>query len=270
MVRFFALVFALAVPFWVAGAFMGDLPGAPMNLPVGALMFPCPLVAAAILLRRREGPGATRRLLSRTFAVMGMRRTPWLAAAFVLVPAVDLSAYGLALLGGPLEGEHASPLAAPLLFAVFFLAAASEEAGWMGYAADPLRKRWGPLGAGLILGVVWGAWHVVPLFQAGRSLAWIAWWFLGAVAARVIIVWLYTRTGASVLSAIVFHAMLNVVPSLLPGYAAGEVLIACSALVTTLVAAAVMLSGALSPVGESRRSTEGGEDTQSGGHNRWL
>ncbi|MEU7897383.1 CPBP family intramembrane glutamic endopeptidase [Nonomuraea sp. NPDC049152] len=239
MTRFFALVFALAIPFWVAGAFVGNLPGTPMNLPVGALMFPCPLVSAAILLRRREGPGATRRLLGTTFAVRGMRRTPWLIAAFLLVPAIELPAYALALLGGPLGGEHSSPLAAPLLFAVFFVAAAGEEAGWMGYAADPLQDRWSALGAGLILGVAWGAWHIVPLLQAGRSPAWIAWWFLGTVASRLIIVWLYNGTGGSVLSAIVFHAMLNVVPSMLPGYAAGEVLIACTALVSVVVSAAL-------------------------------
>src|SRR5690606_28462228 len=48
---FFALVFALAVPFWVAGAFTGRLPGAPMDLPLAALMFPAPLVAALVLVR---------------------------------------------------------------------------------------------------------------------------------------------------------------------------------------------------------------------------
>lgn len=111
----------------------------------------------------------------------------------------------------------------------------------MGYAAGPLLDRRGVLGTGLIIGVVWGAWHVVPLLQAGRSPAWIAWWFLGTVAARVIIVWLYAGTGGSVPAAVVVHAMLNVMPSLLPGYTAGDTLIACSGLIGALVAVALLV-----------------------------
>jgi uncharacterized protein len=45
-------------------------------------------------------------------------------------------------------------------------------------------------------------------------LSWIAWWSLGTVAARVIIVWLYDNTGGSVLAAAVFHDMVNVTYSL--------------------------------------------------------
>jgi hypothetical protein len=39
--------------------------------------------------------------------------------------------------------------------------------------------------------VVWAVWHVIPLLSALRSLAFIAWWSLGTVALRVVIVWLY-------------------------------------------------------------------------------
>ena len=241
MIPFFFLVFVLSVPFWVAGALLGDLPGSPMDLPVGALQFPCPLIAAAILLRRSEGAGAVRRLLRTTFAAAGMRRGPWLVTAFLMAPVIDLAAYALAVLvGGPLGGEHSPLLAAPLLFAVFFVAAACEEAGWTGYATGPLLDRRGVLGASLIIGVVWGAWHVVPLLQAGRSPSWIAWWFLGTVAARAIMVWLYAGSGGGVPPAVVLHAMLNVMPSLLPGYVASDTLITCSGLVGALVAAALL------------------------------
>jgi hypothetical protein len=61
------------------------------------------------------------------------------------------------------------------------------------------------------------------------------------VAARVIIVWLYAGTGGGVPPAVVMHAMLNVMPSLLPGYTAGDTLIACTGLVSALVAAALLV-----------------------------
>ncbi|MEU0571653.1 CPBP family intramembrane glutamic endopeptidase [Nonomuraea sp. NPDC005983] len=237
--KFFTLVFALAAPFWVVGAFTGNLPGAPMDLPVSALMFPCPLMAAALLVRREDGPGGVRRLLRRAFEVTGPKRRIWLAPTLLLMPAVMLASYRLAS-SQPLPSI--SPLVVLLLFAVFFVSAIGEEAGWTGYATGPLQERRGGLGAALILGTAWGAWHVVPLVQAHRTPSWIAWWFLGTVAVRVLIVWLVNNTGAPVLSATVFHATLNVTPSLLPGYATHDGIVAVSAVITTVAAALVALA----------------------------
>lgn len=55
MVRFFALVFALALPFWVFGAAAG-LRLTP-DLPLSALAFICPTVAAMILIYQQAGAG---------------------------------------------------------------------------------------------------------------------------------------------------------------------------------------------------------------------
>ncbi|MEV0973944.1 hypothetical protein [Microtetraspora glauca] len=71
-----------------------------------------------------------------------------------------------------------------------------------------------------------------------RSSWWIAWWFLGTVAARLVIVWLYDGDGGSVLSAVVFHAMVNVTQSVLPGFTSNTLLVACTALVTTVLGVA--------------------------------
>jgi membrane protease YdiL (CAAX protease family) len=79
----------------------------------------------------------------------------------------------------------------------------------MGFAADPLQDRFGALAASLVLGVVWAAWHLVPLFQAGHLPVWIAWWFVSTVAVRVLYFWIYNN-GSSVLAAVLFHCMLNV------------------------------------------------------------
>ena len=52
LLKFFLLVFALSIPFWLIGALTGRqlLPG----LPVAALMFVCPAAAASILVFRRD------------------------------------------------------------------------------------------------------------------------------------------------------------------------------------------------------------------------
>lgn len=77
-------------------------------------------------------------------------------------------------------------------------------------------KKYGLIVAGLIIGTVAGVWHLTPLLQAERSWDWIAWWALGSVSRRLIIVWLYVRGGQSVLSATLFHAMSNVSWMLFP------------------------------------------------------
>jgi len=68
-----------------------------------------------------------------------------------------------------------------------------------------MQDRWNALETGILLGLVWAVWHWLPLMQAHRSPAWIAWWSLYTVALRVLIVWLYNNTGRSVFAAILYH-----------------------------------------------------------------
>lgn len=100
----------------------------------------------------------------------------------------------------------------------FLVAAMGEEAGWSGYAIDRLQRRWRALEAALLLGVLWSAWHIVPLVQAHRSATWIAWWCLFTIAGRVLIVCLYNNTGRAVSAAVLYHAMSNVSVYLFPAY----------------------------------------------------
>jgi len=52
----------------------------------------------------------------------------------------------------PLPAEWNIPLMAPVIFIFFFIGAAGEELGYIGYAIDPLQERWGALTACLIVG----------------------------------------------------------------------------------------------------------------------
>src|SRR3954471_21964806 len=79
-----------------------------------------------------------------------------------------------------------------------------------------MQQRRTALQVGLVLGVAWALWHVIPLVQAHRPAAWIAWWSLGTVASRVIIVWLYNNAGRSVPAAALYHAVTNFCWQLFP------------------------------------------------------
>jgi hypothetical protein len=208
LAAFFALTLALSLPFWAAGASTAFqlLPG----LPASALGFLCPGAAAAILLYRASGSAGLIALARRAFDYDRVGAKIWFAPALLLVPGVMVASYAvMRLVGAPLAPPQLSLVATLALFFVFFIAATGEELGWLGYATDPLQQRFGALRAALLLGLAWAGWHVVPLMEAGRSAAFIAWWSLGTVAHRVIIVWLYDHAGRSVFIASLHHAMIN-------------------------------------------------------------
>jgi membrane protease YdiL (CAAX protease family) len=214
---FFLLVFALSVPFWLIGT-VTDLRLLP-GLPVSALMFVCPALAAAILVYGANGTAGVRALLRRALDHERIGTKAWYAPVLLLMPGVTVLAYGLMrLVGSPLPSPELPVLALPAMLLAFFVAALGEELGWSGYATDPMQARWGALRAAVLLGSVSAAWHVVPLVQADRSQAWIAWWCLFTVAGRVLILWAYNNAGKSVFAAALFHATSNASWQLFPNH----------------------------------------------------
>ncbi|GAA2433432.1 hypothetical protein GCM10010433_37600 [Streptomyces pulveraceus] len=243
---FFALVTAVSVPFWLLGAWIDTTGEAPIGLPVSALMFVCPAVAASVLVHRREGRAGVVRLLARVADCSRAPRKGRYALAIGFMPAVVVTAVVLAGLSGAALGGLPMPLTAvPVLAVVFLIAAAAEELGWTGYATDPMIRRWGELNTGVALGVFWGAWHLVPLVQAHHGALWIGGWFATTVAVRVVMVRLHQSTGRSVLSAICVHASLNVCAAMTPGYGLPRMSLIIGGLtVLVAVAATVPAAGA--------------------------
>jgi len=82
------------------------------------------------------------------------------------------------------------------------LAGFFEEIGWSGFATPRLLKQHGVLTAGLILGVLWGTWHLLADYwgNAGaygalyplRGLLWV----VTLTAYRVLMVWVYSKTAS--------------------------------------------------------------------------
>jgi hypothetical protein len=126
LLKFYVLVFALAVPFWLVGAVV-EVEGLPMDLPVSALMLVCPITAAWILVRRDEGPGGMRRLMKRVFDYRKITRRIW------YVPQ-SRAAGRRAANGLRTEASQASPLAGQG-------AAARGEGASRGAGTEPRAKR---------------------------------------------------------------------------------------------------------------------------------
>ncbi|MFG1928829.1 hypothetical protein [Cryptosporangium sp. NPDC048952] len=106
---FFVFVFALSPPFWVLGAIGDEIPEkVPLHLPASALMFVCPALAAALLLRGSHQRGATGQLARRTVTAAGIDHKRWYLPALLLMPGVMLLSYGVMLLDGTHEPRGAS------------------------------------------------------------------------------------------------------------------------------------------------------------------
>jgi uncharacterized protein len=117
---------------------------------------------------------------------------------------------------------------------------ACEELGWTGFAVPRLKLRYGVFGTGLLVGVLWGAWHF-PLFSGGRTssgalplaLLLPVLLFSWLPAFRVLMAWVYERT-ESLLVAILMHASLTASTLIIPPALSGVAL-----LTNVLVSAAV-------------------------------
>lgn len=70
----------------------------------------------------------------------------------------------LVLLGKAIPPAMVPLMALPVVFLLFFIMAAGEEVGWMGYTFEPMQEKWNTLIASLVLGLIWAAWldHDLP------------------------------------------------------------------------------------------------------------
>jgi membrane protease YdiL (CAAX protease family) len=86
-----------------------------------------------------------------------------------------------------------------------------EEFGWRGVALPLLQRRFAPLWAGLILGAIWGFWHVPAFLLSGTPQS--AWsfgpFFIGVLAISVILTPMFNAARGSILIAALFHFQMN-------------------------------------------------------------
>ena len=208
--RFFGWVLLLSIPFYVWGVLWPiELP---LGLPVSATMIIVPALVATVMTWREQGRRAAAELWRRVGDVRRAKSAWWTLIAFLFMPVAMLFSYGLMrVLGLALPSTVTVAFnQAPVLFAVFFFGAIFEEIGWTGYATGPQQERYGVFAAGLMIGVVWALWHIVPWWIVlGHSIGWVAGQLLATVVMRIVMGWMYAYGGRSLCLAIVFHAMIN-------------------------------------------------------------
>lgn len=201
---------------WGLWALLPLLPAASGGWATAALLASAfgPSIAGIAVVARFDGRQGTGRWIRRCLRWrLGWR---W----YALVCLAPLAAMALALaLWSAIGGSVPASLAAGHLRLTLVMVAQitvlggplGEEFGWRGYALPALARRLGWRWASLIVGVVWGIWHLPLFWMAGMAQASLPMFpFLaGTIALSVIFARLSVNTSFSVLPAIVLHAAIN-------------------------------------------------------------
>jgi len=227
MLTYFALAFAIS---WGSVLLViGGPSGIPATPEQADMLFPVvllamlvgPSVAGILLTGLVHGRAGLRELLSRLLRWrVGAR---WYAVALLATPLLVTATLFALLPTSPvfLPGIFASDDKASVLLvgiAVGLVVGILEELGWTGFAIPELRLHYSVLTTGLIVGVLWGAWHFILAFWSSGSssgalslplfLPWVLYNVGVLPANRVLMVWVYDRT-ESLLVAMLMHVSLT-------------------------------------------------------------
>ena len=151
----------------------------------------------------------------------------WYLAAFLLAPGLIVLAVYIHAALTDVAPDFSTVMAyrifgetayLPLFILPFFLIdliANGEEMGWRGYVLPRLQARYNALTSTVILGVIWGFWHL-PKFLSHWNTVNFAWFMAHTIAAAVVYTWLYNGTNGSLLLVALFHAGSNTAGVFMP------------------------------------------------------
>jgi membrane protease YdiL (CAAX protease family) len=213
LIAFFTLTFAIT---WGVGALAIFLPGQFRDLfgeltdssPVYFLAVAAPTISATLVTWVGEGRAGLAALYARLIRWrFGIR---WYALVLIGIPALG---WLVSRLAGPtpLEDVSTPAILFALLLNLLISGPLGEELGWRGFALPRLLKQFSPLVASLILGAIWGVWHLPSFFLSGMVQSGLSLpiFLLCAPCLSILITWVFEHTGESVLITVLFHYMVN-------------------------------------------------------------
>lgn len=94
-----------------------------------------------------------------------------------------------------------------VLVTQFFGSSLGEEPGWRGFALPRLQAQFNPLTSSLLLGLVWGLWHLPRMWAPGQPFDWtvLAWLLIGISVDSVLYTLLFNISNGSLIPALLLH-----------------------------------------------------------------
>lgn len=164
-----------------------------------------PAIAALVIVLFKTQFAGLKQFLSRIL----LWRAPMAWYVFLLLGIPALFYIGAIVKGLPMdEMVPVSSLNAYLVALVLFaIKGPIEEIGWRGFALPLLQRKMSPLWAGLIIGIIWGFWHLPAFLLSGTPQS--AWsfsdFFIGTIALSIIATALFNASRGSILLPALFH-----------------------------------------------------------------
>jgi len=189
----------------------------------------------------REGRVGVRALIASLYRLTFRLR--WLLVALLIFPLMRvLASVSVRMIEGDSSTFQIGSIGAFVVAVVgeSIFSGLGEEIGFRGYLLPRLQSRWNALHASLVLGVIWGIWHLpLSVFpgepQEGQAIWWMLCW---QTVAAVIFTWIYNVTGGSLLAVVVLHGGANAASELilLNGVTETQLLMVGVALVAVIIA----------------------------------
>jgi CAAX protease family protein len=168
-----------------------------------------PAIAAFIvIIYNTGGTEGFRRYLTRL--LLWRCSLSWYAFLIIGIPLVFYG--GAAWKGSLFTDPFPFPSLQSILIALLLAAIKGpiEEFGWRGLALPLLQRKFAPIWSGLILGIVWGFWHLPAFLLSGTQQS--AWsftpFFAGTVAISLIVTSLFNASRGSILLPALMHFQL--------------------------------------------------------------
>jgi len=185
-----------------------------------------PLLAAVTVIARKHGWTEVKKYILQIFDLHVKAR--YLVLAFLLPLLITAAAHYMANFAG-IDNLPSTflpenlPIPTIILIVPYFLAmlivgGGQEEFGWRGYAQEPLQERYGVIGGSIVLGMVWGLWHLPLWFMPGDghvNYPFLA-FFLYTIVFSLILAFLYNVSGKKLIIPVLLHAMSNTVVPFFP------------------------------------------------------
>ena len=183
----------------------GELTG---NHPLFFLATYSPAIAALAIIMIKARWSGTKRFLSRL--LLWRTSTYWYLFILLGVPAM----FYLGAIYKGLSFSELFPVTSIWLYggslALFAIKGPVEEIGWRGFALPMLQRKMSPFWAAILVGIVWGFWHLPAFFLSGVPQG--AWsfmpFFVGTIALSIFATGLFNASRGSILLPALLHLQL--------------------------------------------------------------
>lgn len=223
VLTFFLAVYAISWGAWIPMALLGINASTQTGWLVYLFGSFGPSLAGLLLTGILVGPAGAWQLLRRLWP--GSLQIVWLVTALGMPFVIMGAALAVqVILGGPAPQLNQPLSLGGILLWTYLRTAVTggplgEELGWRGFALPRMQARQSAVGASLLLGLVWGAWHAPIYFipgtgqyemaVQGQFLYSFLFFLVWVLALSILLTWIYNNTRGNLLAVLLFHAGVN-------------------------------------------------------------